>query len=1047
MKRYFIYIIMVLATLVVGCTPYATDENPQMTEIGDIEVAFSVDGEEVSRLDLASVSHNIKVDVALNNEGIYWNVVSSKEWCQIVEEEHRGPGSFTLIINANDSFDARETATVTFKAGEYEQDMLTVDHNGNVFVIEQVYTASTKSASSFTTKIKTFDAGENWSFECDEWITATKGAVTTNAEGETITEVTISWVENTTASRYGEVKLKKNDKDYADGWINIWQYGTELNYDGDGNLLLAAQDVAPLELRVPKQTIKDIAMPSWVTYTTVENSDNTVSYMLQFAGNPSDAYHVRATELEISFLSGAASIKLPTIMQEYYAMEGLVSGPGLKIFAQTWNAGGDVSQWYVDGVPTLMGDIDLTEVEEWVSIGTDERPWTGEFNGNGKKLINFTSSKPLFGVCQNATIKGVVFDATSTFKCNGSYSGELILAPLAGSIVNTTVENCSNNATISMDATSTNSQSYVAGLVGKADKDSYLVNCTNGGAVNVAASSAADVDSNFYVGGIVAYNAGKVDMAFANGSVSSGAVVGTSYVGGIVGYNTEEATVTASHNAGAVNYSAGLGSSVSEKAYVGGVTALAQGTVTYCTNEGAIHSTSAVENLHIGGVVGAWLSTEAVFNHNTVANASHVIAEGLALHTFAGGLAGLVSEDIVSVEIDLTKYDGTLGGKVTAGTCKADASATVSAGGIFGKVMTTTTISNIAEWTGTVTFYQKDALTARYHNFGGLVGWATFPLTISNVVSNGEMVADYAKSAAINYGNATDGGGGSLGGLLGRAEEGATISNCTMNKQTSWIVVNTSNQFTSTGSSKHFDIHLGGVAGRIVDGDSSITNCHNKGRVYNMHYNNQPWTTTYNTNCTGGILGSFGSKNNPTGSITIENCTNAAHVNTHRGTVAGIVGFAANATIKGCEYKVGNIAETYLGNSVCAGIVGIAKDSNISDCVATITLNGIYAGSVDARMGGIVAHLMGDSSVSNCSFYGTITPRGLRAAGTPEYFGGIVGWAQGEDITISNCQCGGTINDNVISENNLSTYIANYSPNGGTAFAGTATDNEYWNGK
>lgn len=1044
MKRYFIYIIMVLATLVVGCTPYATDENPQMTEIGDIEVAFSVDGEEVSRLDLASVSHNIKVDVALNNEGIYWNVVSSKEWCQIVEEEHRGPGSFTLVINANDSFDARETATVTFKAGEYEQDMLTVDHNGNVFVIDQVYTASTKSASSFTTKIKTFDAGENWSFECDEWITATKGAVTTNAEGETITEVTISWVENTTASRYGEVKLKKNDKDYADGWINIWQYGTELNYDGDGNLLLAAQDVAPLELRAPKQTIKDIAMPSWVTYTTVENSDNTVSYMLQFAGNPSDAYHVRATELEISFLSGAASIKLPTIMQEYYAMEGLVSGPGLKIFAQTWNAGGDVSQWYVDGVPTLMGDIDLTEVEEWVSIGTDERPWTGEFNGNGKKLINFTSSKPLFGVCQNATIKGVVFDATSTFKCNGSYSGELILAPLAGSIVATTVENCSNNATISMDATSTNSQSYVSGLIGKADKDSYIVNCTNGGVVSIAASTQADANSDFYVGGIVAHNAGKVDMAFANGSVSSGAVANASYVGGIVGYNTADATVTASHNAGAVNYSAGRGSNISLNGYVGGVTALAQGTVTYNTNEGTITSASAAENVHIGGVVGAWLTTDVVFNHNTVANASHVVAEGAALHTFAGGLAGLVSEDVASVEIDMTKYDGTLEGNVTAGVCQANANATMSAGGLFGKVMSTTTISNLV-WNGKVLFYQKDAITAYYANFGGLVGWATYPITISAVESNGEMLAEHAKQASITFGNGA--GGGSIGGLVGRCEEGATISNCTMNKPTSWNTMNTSNQYVSTGSSKHFDIHMGGVAGRIVEGDSSITNCHNKGRVYNLHYNNQPWTTTYNTNCTGGILGSFGSIASPSGSITIESCTNAANVNTHRGTVAGIAGFVANGTIKGCEYKIGGIVETYLGNSVCAGIVGIASDTQISDCVATINMSGIYAGSVDARMGGIVAHLMGESSVANCKFYGIISQRGYRPMGTPEYFGGIAGLAQDEDITISNCSCGGTIGDNVISENNLSTYIINFSPNGGAASSAVVTGCTYWDGK
>ncbi|MBR2859131.1 MAG: BACON domain-containing protein [Alistipes sp.] len=1041
MKRYFIYIIMVLATLVVGCTPYATDENPQVTEIGDIEVAFSVEGEEVSRLDLTSVSHNIKVDVALNNEGVYWNVVSSKEWCQIVEEEHRGSGSFTLIINANDSFDARETATVTFKAGEYEQDMLTVDHSGNVFVIEQVYTASTKSASSFTTKIKTRDAGEAWTAECDSWITVTKGAVSQDAEGFTVTEVTISWEENATASRYGEVRLVKDGSTKAEGWINIWQYGTELNYDGDGNLLLAAQDVAPLELRVPKQTIKDIAVPSWVTYTTVENSDNTVSYMLQFAGNPSDANHVRATELEISFLSGAASIKLPTIMQEYYAMEGLVSGPGLKIFAQTWNAGGDVSQWYVDGVPTLMGDIDLTEVEEWVSIGTAERPWTGVFNGNGKKIINLKSSQPLFGVCADATLKDIIFDATTIIERKGTYSGECIVAPLAAKINKTTVEKCTNNATIEIDAIASSSTTYVSGLIGIADAESYVFNCTNNGVINIKPSSSADNDSRFIVGGIVANNHGKVDMAFATGSVTSDATAPTSHVGGIVGINGATGSIVNSHNAGPVSHKAGSSASSS---YVGGITGTAIGTITGNTNEGVITSGSTASNVYVGGVLGHWDDANAVVADNTVANASSVIAEGAALNTYAGGLAGYVGANVPAITLDLSNYGGTLAGSVTAGTA-THANAKMSAGGIFGYTETNVTISNLV-WEGKVTFYQKDAITAFYANFGGLVGWANTPITLSGIESNGEMVADYAKQAAINFGNGA--GGGSIGGLVGRCEEGATISNCTTNKQTSWIVVNDKNQLTSTGSSKHFDIHMGGIAGRIVEGDSSITNCHNKGRVYNMHYNNQPWTTTYNTNSTGGILGSFGSIASPSGSITIENCTNAANINTHRGTIAGIVGFAANATIKGCEYKVGNIIETYLGNSVCAGIVGIAVDSNISDCVATNNMNGIYAGSIDARMGGIVAHLMGESTVTSCSYYGTITYRGLRTGtAQPEYFGGIVGFANSEDILVSKCRCGGQIGENVISENNLLTYIINYTPNGGAASEATVTECSYWDGK
>ena len=312
---------MVVTALFVGCTTDVTDETPQMTEIGDIEVAVSIDGEEVRSLDLASVSHTIKVDVTLNNDGIYWNAVSNEAWCQIVEEEHRGTGSFTIVINANESFEAREDATVTFKAGEYEQDILTVTHNGNVFLIDQVYAASTKAAGSFITKIKTFGAGEAWDFECDPWITATKGAVSQDAEGFTVTEVTISWEANGDATRYGEVKLKRNDKGIAEGWINLWQYGTDMEYDAEGNLLLEAQDVAPLELRVPKQTVKDIVMPSWVTYTTVENADGTVSYMLQFAGNPSDANHIRTTELELTLLSGAANIKLPVIKQKFYAME------------------------------------------------------------------------------------------------------------------------------------------------------------------------------------------------------------------------------------------------------------------------------------------------------------------------------------------------------------------------------------------------------------------------------------------------------------------------------------------------------------------------------------------------------------------------------------------------------------------------------------------------------------------------------------------------------------------------------------------------------
>ena len=86
----------------------------------------------------------------------------------------------------------------------------------------------------------------------------------------------------------------------------------------------------------------------------------------------------------------------------------------------------------------LRCDINLNG-KEWTPIGTKERPWTGEFNGNGKKLINFTSSKPLFGICDNATIKNVVIDETSEFEYVGQFSDDLYLATLATEIRNNTV--------------------------------------------------------------------------------------------------------------------------------------------------------------------------------------------------------------------------------------------------------------------------------------------------------------------------------------------------------------------------------------------------------------------------------------------------------------------------------------------------------------------------------------------------------------------------------------------------------------------------------
>lgn len=1030
-----------------GCTTDVA-EGPEMVDVGDIEVTFSVNGNEVSTLDLESVSHTIKVDVALNNDNLYWNVVSDQEWCQIVEEAHRGSGSFTLVINANDSFDSRETATITFKAGEYESRKLSVAHNGNVFVIDQVYAASTKSANGFTTKVKTRDAGEAWSLECDSWITATKAAATT-ADGYTITDITISWADNSDISRYGEIRLVKDGSTKAEGWINIWQYGTELEYDGDGNLLLAAQDVAPLELRAPKQTIKDIVMPSWVTYTTVENSDNTVSYMLQFAGNPSDANLLRTTELEISFLSGAANIKLPIIKQSYYPMEGLMTGPGLALFAKTWNEGGDVSQWYVDGVPTIVADMDLTEVKEWVSIGTAERPWTGEFNGNGKKLINLTASKPLFGVVQDATIKGIVFDATSSFSVVGSYSDTLHLAPLAAEIRNTTIENCTNDASISLDASCTiaNNTAYIAGLVAKADSKSVIKVSTNSGKIDIPSSCTTAAGTTFNIGGLVAHNAGIVEDGFNNGAIELGVQVSTAHIGGIVGYNMRGATVRNNLNAGAITYSS-MRSGSSSYGYVGGISGIGNGTISGNTNEGDITSKSNVHTLYIGGITSFVNDSDAVLTDNSQANASDILSEGGNTSAYIGGLAAYIV-DGVSLNFDFSKDTGTFAGTIRAGNGENIASAVVIAGGFIGCTESSLTISNL-HYDGNITANIANVTKGSYYAYSGVVGWAKETLSISNSTTTGEISIPTANTTTPNNQMC-------YGGFVGLSEMNTTITNC---ENSINIIFETNTKSKSNG----YPCHMGGIAGRIMAGVVTIENCKNTGNLVNLHYNNNWYLnlkpvatagTAGKPSSTGGILGSYGfhstldiSEDN----ITIKDCTSICKVQANRGIVAGIAGFVANATIEDCSFEGNMNAIGTQYNQYAAGIVGVAIDSTIKNCSAKADMQSAPGGSCHIRQGGIAAWIF-TSTIEGCQYYGnttfvesaasTVSPESIN----DDFCGGIVGLVHDDTCVIKNCKFGGNLNGVAITNNNYNNYVIGTATQGGWTVNPTIEGNEYWSGK
>ena len=1070
MKRSFIYIIMVVAALFVGCTTDVTDNN-QMTEVGDIEVTFSVNGNEISRLDLTSVSHTVKVDVALNNEYVYWDVESDKEWCYIDKEDvRRGSGSFTLEIEANESFESRELATITFKAGEYESVALYVAQNGNIFVVNQAYAVSPKSAGTLTTKVHTFEIGEDWEIECDSWITATKGDVTIDENsGSTVTEVTISWAENDTTSRYGEARLVRNGVEVAEGKINIWQYGTEYNYDEAGNLLLDAQDVAPLELRVPTDLVKSLVLPNWVSATEPSNNgDGTLSYMLSFTDNPSDAQFLRPSNITIEVLTaGSTAIALPEIRQNYYSVGGLLTGVGLQLFAKTWNEGGDISDWCIEGVPTIVSDVDMSLVEEWTPIGTAERPFTGAFNGGDFKIMYLNASAPLFGYCEGAEISNVVVDSSCTFAQVGDFDGTINLAPLAYKVAESSViSNCKSYANVTVDGNSTD-VSYISnlgGLVVEVEEGSKVSECSFFGNITTVAKTSVNIDeadsSYSHVGGLVAVNAGTVENCHSEGVLNFNAYSNTIDMGGVVGTAQATSLIDNNLNLSTINYGSartvsGIGD-ISRYAYIGGIVGLANGTISNNNNEGDIISTSNIKLLNLGGIAGAVKVSDVVFAHNSVANRADLQSKGAARYPYIGGLIGYLYGNLA---IDFTEDTGSINGTIYVTAIENSDKVTVGAGGLIGLHDGTrgATLNLTApKWGGKITLDMSDAAHAALAICGGgIVGYATGEVTITGAESNGDNISITANNSNTLTGPSM------LGGIVGGSTSKVAISNSTNNTIISWNTYNKKSNGTPA--------FAGGVVGCITGAaDASITNCHNTANVTNMHYNNNKYNGTsttlavISTACaTGGIIGSFGqykkdttTTDQLTGELTLSGCTNTGNINAYRACTGGIAGYLNRATCDGCSFTTGMIGDKAESPNA-GGIAGLASASTISNCWVKANIKATQAGSCECYAGGIVSVTVGDVTIDGCKFFGTLTngTTTLTRPANGEYAGGIVGLSDA-NCSILNSKFGGKLVneldssvDVVLNATNFSGYVVGVgSINKAPSPTKEVTGCDYWDG-
>ena len=1051
---------MVVATLFVGCTTDQTD-NPPMVEVGNIEVAYSLEGEEVDAIALTPQGQIVEVGVTINFPGIYWTPTSDKEWCKVVEEKHFGNGTFRLQIAANTGFYSREEATITFTAGEYKESVLKVTQEGNVFFVDKHYAAITKAENTTSLEIST---PYEYELASSDWITTevASQSTATDASGKSynIITVNVKSAENADDSRFGVVNIKRKGTDEVIESFHIWQFGTNVDYDNDGNILIAAQNAEPFEIRIPANLVEEVTNPEWTTLTTVQNDDNSVSYLFTCEDNPSDALHIRDFAVKFS-LFGNEEISFPFVKQNYYDVGGIISGHGLALLAKTYNEGGNCDRWKTDGKLMILNDIDMADVENWVPIGTSTTKFTGEFDGNFKKIMNFKGSQPFFGYCSEAQISNFVFDESCELSIAGNVSGNQNLAPLASTITNNTViTECIVNANLAFDnmKATTNISLYVGGLVARADATSSITNSKYYGTISLPEDSATSTTStsqgNLFVGGIVSHTLGTVEGCTFGGTISHNATIRTVYIGGVTACCEDGSILKANNCNGTIAYNsprkvAGL-NDASRFNYSGGIVGQANGgEIDSNAFNGRITSTSSVKTVYLGGIVGRLYGGATVLKNNSTSRSSRIIMTGAARYTGLGGLVAMVDVNTGGYSLDFTNDAGSFEGMISGGSASdAFESCNCYMGGIIGESDANLTLV-APKWSGSIDVDHTSDVTWYNLAAGGIVGAVgkysakdtpvASTATISGAVASGEIAVSSSKN---NVKTAR----ASIGGILGWNNGGLTLTDSSFTGSATWL---------SADARQNSQVYImGGLVGSVDAGNSTISNCHNQGVVFNWHYNNNgpsnTGVTIYTYNYTGGIIGAYGCVATTSGELTMENCSCNSALSSYRGGIGGMAGYVANATINNCRFTGGMTLNQDLGqyNSIFGGVVGIAAaNTTISNCVVRADMNGMYAGSCPLNGGGLVAIMKSGAVVENCKFYGNVDLGELHKDELDEYCGGLVGHAESGAI-VRDCAYGGYVRSVYVNSDELAVQQAL-----GTATVsklpseGTATNITYWNGQ
>ena len=257
----------------------------------------------------------------------------------------------------------------------------------------------------------------------------------------------------------------------------------------------------------------------WVKVVTSSGkaSSDLVKATFTYDANTDGA--AREGTITIKTLKGAsAQVK---VSQDKFtgqlAARGISTADDLVAFAQAVNTGAALTPYLVNGVVTLLNDIDVSSIKDWTPAGTKASPFTGSFDGNGHTIKNIKwnvdlSEYPdagIFGYAKNANITDLKVGAQGDVFTLAGTASAVNAGAVVGRLDGGSVTACVNNLQMSYDGSATGGDVCIAGICGRSNGD--VTGCTNkGNIISKVVSRAA---------GFVAYNEGTVSECINRGCI------------------------------------------------------------------------------------------------------------------------------------------------------------------------------------------------------------------------------------------------------------------------------------------------------------------------------------------------------------------------------------------------------------------------------------------------------------------------------------------------------------------------------------------------